>query len=188
MGTARPKPSKWSAGGLEIEGLSESISAIRRFDRDASNTILRAMRRETNVIRDQARNRMMRRPFGGTYKRKRPQIGTGGGQRERAIVLRRSRYPWAVGAELGSYVSRIPVRQGQGRYGTRAIPNRRMSRPHWATYKGFPARLDRGHSGTAVLPAIRMELPSWENVLVHELNDLMAGLLRREGVDVTKGR
>ena len=187
MARSAPKPSKWGAGGLEIDRLSESISAIRRFDRDASNTILRAMRRETNVIRDQARSRMARRPFGGTYKRKGPQISTGGGQRERAITLRRSVYPWAVGAELGSYVS--AVKAGRNNYSV-SRPNRIFggAGPHFAHYKGFPARLDRGHTGTAVLPAIRMELPSWENILVWELNDLMAAMLRREGVDVTKGR
>lgn len=170
-------PGSFGSGGLEIEGVSESISALRKADAAASNEVRRIMRAETNDIRDQSRRRMMRRPFGGTYSRKPAQIRSVTNQRDASLKLMRSLYNHtAVGAELGSYVSQV--------FG-RGFPNKAISRPHFAQYKGFPAKLDKGSSGTAMLPTIRKELPAWERNTVNGALLVVTKLLKAEGVPTT---
>lgn len=168
-------PSKFGAGGVEVDGLSGSITALRKFDREASNEIRRIMRAESNEIRDTGRRRMMGRPFGGTYSRRAAQIRSVTNQSSASIKLMRSLYHHtAVGAELGSYVSQV--------FG-RPIPNRSMKRPHYSTYRGFPDRLDTGNTGTAVLPAIRAELPQWSEKAVEGALRVVTVLLKKQGVE-----
>ena len=169
-------------GGLEVDGLSGSITALRRFDREASNEVRRIMRAETNEIRDTSRRRMMGRPFGGTYSRRAAQIRSVTNQSSASIKLMRSLYNHtAVGAELGSYVSQV--------FG-RGMPNTKISKPHYAQYRGFPDRLDKGSVGTAVLPAIRAELPRWEDETADGALRVVTKLLKQEGVETktTAGR
>lgn len=165
------------AGGstaLEIDGLSEAISALRKYDREASNEARRIMRAETNRIRDLARRRI-RRARGHAEKRK-TQIGSKTSQRYAALGLIRSKYKHtAVGVELGGHVAWTgTIFAGTGIMG---------AHPRWPKYEGFPDRLDKGRSGTALLPTIRQELPRWEKTIVLELNRLIGDLLRRSGVD-----
>ena len=164
-----------STGGLEIDGLSGSITALRRFDREAANELRRIMRANTNEIRDASRRKMMGRPGGGSYSRKAAQIRSVTNQTSASIKLMRSLYNHtAVGAELGSYVSQV--------FG-RGYPNSALSRPHYAQYRGFPDRLDKGRVGTAVLPTIRAELPAWEEDTADGALRVVTKLLRNEGVD-----
>jgi len=175
----RALPGYGGAGGataIEIEGLSEAITALRKYDRDASNEIRRIMRAETNRIRDLARRRM-RRVRGHAEKRK-TQIGSKTSQRYAAVGLLRSKYKHtAVGVELGGHLAWT----GTIYAGTGIM----SARPRWPKYDGFPDRLDRGSSGTALLPTIRQELPTWEKTVVLELNRVMADVMRRSGVETS---
>ncbi|RLB63034.1 MAG: hypothetical protein DRH08_11625 [Deltaproteobacteria bacterium] len=167
--------SSFATGGLEVDGLSGSITALRRFDRDAANELRRVMRANTNDIRDTSRRRMMGRPFGGTYSRRAAQIRSVTNQTSASIKLMRSLYNHtAVGAELGSYVSQV--------FG-RPMSNKEIARPHYAQYRGFPDRLDKGSVGTAVLPAIRAELPRWEDETANGALRVVTKLLKVEGVE-----
>ena len=169
--------SSFGSGGLEVDGLSGSITALRRFDREAANELRRIMRANTNEIRDTSRRRMMGRPFGGTYSRKAAQIRSVTNQTSASIKLMRSLYNHtAVGAELGSYVSQV--------FG-RPMPNKALARPHYARYRGFPDRLDKGSVGTAVLPAIRAELPRWEDETADGALRVVTKLLKANRVDTT---
>jgi hypothetical protein len=83
----------------------------------------------------------------------------------------------AVGVELGGHVAWT----GTIYAGTGIM----SAHPRWPKYRGFPDRLDRGNEGSALLPAIRQGLPEWEKTIVLELNRVMAGLMRREGIPTT---
>lgn len=170
-------PGYGGAGGstaLEVDGLSEAITALRKYDREASNEVRRIMRAETNRIRDLARRRLSRTR--GHASRRKTQISSKTSQRYAAIGLMRSKYKHtAVGKELGGHLAWTgTIKAGTGI----------MSRsPRWPKYQGFPDRLDRGRGGHAVLPTIRQELPEWEETIVSELNRVVGELLRRSGVE-----
>lgn len=159
---------------IEVDGLKESLTALRRFDTDTKKAVPKALRDGAGVIRVDAQNRLGGRPGGGTYPRRRGAIRSGAqaaqasawvGYKSSALA----RYPWALGAEFGANRAWV-----YGRTTLQRLLRRRQ----------FPTR---NATGWIVAPAVVDKVDDVERLIVDLLDAVLSAAFDRAGVPRSRG-
>lgn len=154
---------------IEVDGLRESLNALRRFDADTKRAVPKALRDGAVVARTAAQTRAGGRPGGGTYPRRRGAIRSGAraaraeawvGYKTSAV----SRYPWALGAEFGANRAWV--------YG-HVMSQSALSR------RTFPTR---NATGWIVGPAVEEKIPEIEQLVIQLLEAVLHAAFDRAGV------
>lgn len=159
---------------IEVDGLKESLTALRRFDDATKRAVPKALRDGAAVIRVEAQDRLGGRPGGGSYPRRRGMIRSGAqAARASAYVGYKAsalaRYPWALGAEFGA---------------NRAWVFGRVTLQSELSRRQFPTR---NPTGWIVAPAVVDKVPEVEELIVALLDAILTQALDRAGVPRSKG-
>lgn len=159
---------------LEVEGLTESIKALTRVDRELGARARDLIRTEAVIIAADAKSRLGNRPGGGTYPRRAGMIRRKANQKGAEIGLAVSRYPWARGAEFGAKRAWV-----FGRVTTQGKLRRRQF-PVWRGNQ-FVVRGGSG-PGWVIQPAIRANIDAASKRIGDGLIDLFDEAFRAAGV------
>ena len=159
-------------GGLKVDGLTESIKALRRLDPKYRPEAIGIIR---DIAKDLQRRSQRRIGTGGYRLRKnkgmigRSATSTGGG-----LKLRASKYPWAYAGEYGESVASVVGRPvGQDRL------RRRTARP-FKPPTSEDLSMNRG--GYWIQPTIRKRFPKMMDEFDREFIKLIDKAMRQAGV------
>lgn len=157
---------------LEVEGLSEALKAINRFDREKGAAARDVLREGAKIVQADARSRMG--AGGGRYPSRVGMIGRSASSRGAAIKLAGKRYPWAWGAEFGARRAWV--------FGRVTTQNRLRKRtfPVWRGNQ-FVVR-GRGGPGWLIQPAIRANLERVSTLVADGLDEVLDDAMRSAGV------
>lgn len=159
-------------GGVEVEGLAESIRALKRLDPLYRKEAVQVMRDAATDVQKVAQGNIG--AGGGRYPQRRGMIGRSSTGAGAGVKLRASRYPWALGAEFGEKVAHVYGRpRSQSGFRRRTMPPHRP-----ATSRDLA--VNRG--GWMIQPAIRSRLPHWNREAARQLQELITKALRSAGV------
>ncbi len=158
-------------GGVEIDGLSQSVRALQKIDR-------KYRQEAVQVFRDAATDvqKVAQRAIGsvGRYPTNRGMIGRSATNTGAGVKLRARKYPWAQGAEYGEatmHVFGVPYYQSH-------LKRRTMGRFRPPT----TTNLMKNTGGYMIQPAIRQRLPKWEKEAGKRLQEITTRAMRQAGV------
>lgn len=152
---------------IRVEGLRESVTALRRFDTEGKRAVPAALRSGATVMRNAARQAP---GAPGSGSRAQSRAITSGARAARAeawvgyTAASRRNYPWAVGNELGA---------------NRAWLWGRVSLQRNLSRRQFPSRSTLGH---VIGPTVPRMVPTVEELIVEALADVLRQALDRAGV------
>lgn len=164
-------PTTQKRGGVEVDGLSESIRALGRLDGEYRKEAVA-------VFRDAAKDvqRRAQKAVGavGRYPARKGMIGRSATTTGAGVKLRASKYPWAYGAEFGEVVADV--------YGE-PVGQSRMRRRTMGQFKP-PTSPDmfKNTGGYMIQPVLRARLPKIEEQVSEDLTRLIDKALRKAGV------
>ena len=158
-------------GGVEVDGLAESIRALKRLDPQYRREAVDVMRDAAKDVQKVAQGNLG--AGGGRYPKRRGMIGRSATGTGAGVKLKARRYPWALGAEFGEKTAHVygrPVRQS-------AMRSRTM-----ATFNPGGGNLATNTGGYLIQPAIRSRLPHWNREAARRINEIIKRALRAAGV------
>ena len=160
-------------GGLEVDGLAQSIRALKRVDPLLAKEAVNVFRDTSKDVQKRAQASIGRHPRYrmGTQKGMigRSATSTGGG-----VKLRASKYPWAYAAEYGENVANV--------FGPK-MPQSIFARRTAAPYKPpTSSNMAQNQGGYLIQPAIRKRMPHIERQLSKGLTLVFDKALRKAGV------
>jgi len=91
-------------GGIQIDGLDETIRALGRLDKEYKKEAVAIYREVAKDIQARSQTKIGRV---GRYPNKRGMIGRSATAKGAGVKLRASKYPWAYGAEYGEVVASV---------------------------------------------------------------------------------
>lgn len=159
---------------LEVDGLTEAIKALSRFDKETGKEARDLLREGAKTIQKASQRKLSGRPGGGSYPRRKGMIGRSASQKGGGITLRQKKYPWAYAAEFGAKRAWV-----FGRVTTQAKLRRRQF-PVWRGNR-FVVR-GRSGPGWIIQPAIRENIDKVTRKIADGLFDLLITTLNRAGV------
>lgn len=165
-------PVSTKRGGVEVDGLAETIKALTKLD-----PLYRKEAVET--FRDAAKDIQRRSKARGTpagYRGPRPRIGRSATRTGAGVKLRtsaRSGVP-AFSAEYGEVVATVYGHPyGQSRFKRRTAP----------TFKPpTSSNLMKNRGGYMIQPTIRQRLPFWEREVSRRISEIVNRAMRKAGV------
>ena len=158
-------------GGVEVEGLAESIRALKRLDPLYRREAVDVMRDAAKDVQAVAQGSLG--AGGGRYPKRRGMIGRSATGAGAGVKLRASRYPWALGAEFGEKTAHVYGRpRSQSSFRARTM----------APFKPGGGNLATNRGGYLIQPAIRSRLPHWNREAARRLNEIIGRALRAAGV------
>ena len=163
-------PTRTFGGGVQVEGLRETLAALKRVDREFGKEANKHFRTAAIDIKNHARRRAPGGSRMGLSRRVFGHRGSGGA----AVVLKATLDPRANAAEFGEDVAHVP-RRGKANAGyavpvDQATMRRRTARPHRPP-TSTDMRKNRG--GYMVQPALRVRLPYWDREIAKQLTLLI---------------
>lgn len=164
--------------GIEFDGLTEAVKALRRLDGQYAREttgLLRGIAKDIQ-IRSQGRIGNHSSYRGPTNK---GMIGRFATQKHAGVKLRAKNSPWALKGEYGEKTTHVwghPTRQ--------TAMDRRTAAPFRPPTAGGDMSKNKG--GYWIQPTIRKRFPHITKELGDGLQDLIADVMRREGVKVTQ--
>lgn len=158
-------------GGLEIDGLAESIRALKKLDPGYRKEAVQIMRDVATDVQHRAQAKI---GTVGRYPKRKGIIGRSATGAGAAVKLRASKYPWAYGAEYGEVIATVFDNN---------IPQRRFRRRTFGTFKP-PTSSDmfKNTGGYMIQPVIRARLPWIEKTASEDMTRLIDKAMRRAGV------
>ena len=161
-------------GGVEVEGLAESIRALNRLDGKYRKEAVETFRDAAKDIQKRSQSKI----GAGGYRGPKPKIGRSATRTGAGVKLRAGVAPWGLGAEFGEIVGDVHgQRVGQYRYRRRTMP----------TFKP-PTSSDllKNRGGYMIQPTIRARLPFWEREVARRISELINRAMRK--AKVPRGR
>lgn len=157
---------------LEVEGLSEALRGINRFNKELGAASRDVIREGAKVIQFDARRRLG--AGGGRYPKRAGMIGRSASSRGAGIKLAGRKYPWSWGAEFGARRAWV--------YGRVTTQNamRRRTFPVWRGNQ-FVVR-GRGGPGWIIQPAIRANIERVTEQIATGLDRVLNEAMRQAGV------
>ena len=158
-------------GGLEIDGLAESIRALKRLDPAYRKEAVQIMR---DVATDVQRRSQSKIGSVGRYPKRKGMIGRSATGAGAAVKLRASKYPWAYAAEYGEVVASV--------YGNQ-VAQARFKRRTFGVFNP-PTSDDMGKNtgGYMIQPTIRARLPWIMDESSTKMTKLVDKAMRKAGV------
>ena len=158
-------------GGVEVDGLAESIRALGKLDGEYRKEAVAVFRTVATDIQKRSQAKI---GAVGRYPTRsgiigRSATGTGAG-----VTLRASKYPWAYGAEYGEAVANV--------FGPK-YPQQKMKRRTFGTFRP-PTSSDMwtNSGGYMIQPTIRAAMPKIQDQVATQLTALIDRALRDAGV------
>ena len=164
-------PTTQKRGGIEVDGLAESIKALGRLDGEYKKEAVEVFR---DAAKDVQRRAQANIGAVGRYPGRKGIVGRSATSTGAGVKLRASKYPWAYGAEFGEVVADVygnPV--GQSRFKRRTM----------GEFKP-PTSSDMftNTGGYMIQPVLRARLPKIEEQVADALTKLIDKALRDAGV------
>ncbi len=165
---------------MEVEGLTEALKALSRFDRETGQEARSVLREGAKLIQTKSQAKLGRRPGGGSYPRRRGMIGRSVTLRGGGINLKGRRYPWAWGAEFGAKRAWV--------FGKVTVQSR-LRRRQFPIWRGnqFVVR-GRGGPGWIIQPTIRENIDRVTRDIADGIDDLIDETMKRAKVPRGRGR
>ncbi len=160
-------------GGLQVDGLSESIRALKKLGPQYRKEAVNVIRDVTKDIQKRSQDRIGNHPQ-YRLRRNRSMIGRSATGKGGGVKLRASKYPWAYAGEYGEVVAHVFGRpRGQDRF------RRRTAAP----YKP-PTTTDmsKNRGGYWIQPTIRKRFPHIMREFDTEFVKLIDKAMREAGV------
>lgn len=166
-------------GGVEVDGLAESINALGRLDGKFKKEAVGIFRYEAKKV--QGRSQKMIGRY-GRYPKTKGMIGRSATSTGAGVKLRASKYPWALGAEYGERVAHIPInRNGSPDFSLR---NQSVFKARTQAQFRPPTSSDmfKNKGGYMIQPTIRAALPGIQENVEQQLSMLIQNAMRQAGV------
>ena len=166
-------PVSTKRGGLEVDGLAQSIRALGKVDPLLKREAVQVFRDTSKVVQAKAQASIGRHP---SYRlpRNRGMIGRSATSTGAGIKLRAAKSPWAYAAEFGERVANV--------FGPR-VSQARFTRRTAAPYKPPTSKdMRKNTGGYLIQPAIRKRMPHIEKELADGLTLVFDKALRKAGV------
>ena len=157
--------------GIEVDGLAESLRALKRLDGKYQKEAVQSFRTASTDVQRRAQAAIGRV---GRYPTNKGQIGRSATSTGAAVVLRATKYPWALGAEFGERTGHVygrPVRQTRFKRRTFGVFNPPTSTDMFKNTGGY-----------MIQPVLRSRLPHIEKQVAADIDAIMVRALRRAGV------
>ena len=160
-------------GGIEVDGLAESIKALGKVDKAYKQEAVQVFRDSAKDVQRRAQGRIGNHP-GYRMGTQKGMIGRSATATGAGVKLRASKYPWAYAAEFGEVVADVFGRAvGQGRF-------RRRTAAPFKPPTSSDMRVNTG--GYMIQPTIRKRMPHIEKQLANDLTLTFDKALRKAGV------
>lgn len=159
---------------FEVDGLSEAVKAMSRFDKETGKAARDEMRAAAVKVQKAAQAKSKGRPGGGSYPRRLGMIGRSVTTKGAGINLRGKKYPWAWGAEFGARRAWV-----FGRVTTQG----KLRRRQFPVWRGSQF-VTRGRSGPGwiIQPTIRKMLPQITEEIADGMSKVLSDALTKAGV------
>ena len=164
-------PTTQNRGGVEVDGLAESIRALGKLDGEYKKEAVAVFREAATDVQKRAQARI---GAVGRYPTQRGMIGRSATSTGAGVKLRASKYPWAYGAEFGEVVADVygnPVGQTRFRRRTMGVFKPPTSSDMFVNTGGY-----------MVQPVLRARLPKIEEQVSEDLTKLIDRAMRQAGV------
>jgi len=158
-------------GGIEIDGLAETINALGKLDKQYKKEAVQVFREVATDVQRRSQARIGRV---GRYPTRKGIIGRSATSTGAGVKLRASKYPWAYGAEYGEVVAAVYGHDmGQSRFQRRTFG---QFRP--------PTSSDmfKNTGGYLIQPTLRARLPWILKKASNDMTLLIERQLRKSGV------
>ena len=164
-------PTTTKRGGVEVDGLAESIKALNKLDGEYKKEAVAVFREAAIDVQKRAQARI---GAVGRYPGRKGMIGRSATSTGAGVKLRASKYPWAYGAEFGEVVADV--------YGN-PVGQRRFKRRTFGQFKP-PTTSDMftNTGGYMIQPVLRARLPHIEKQVSEDLTKLIDKAMRQAGV------
>ena len=163
--------SRTTFGGIQVDGLNETIRALGKVDRQLKAEAVDTLRDGAKRVQADAQGRIG--AGGYRMKRNKGMIGRSATATGAGIKLRASKYPWAYAAEYGEVVANV--------FGP-WVGQSRMRRRTAARFKPPGADFTKGDGGWMIQPAIRKHLPELRLEAGRKITELVTRSMKSSGV------
>jgi len=169
-------------GGLEVDGLAEWITALKKVDKKYHKEAVQVFRDAATDIQKRAQLSIGRV---GRYPNGKGMIGRSATSTGAGVKLRAAKYPWADPAEMGDGVGTIPQYDGPGKGHSEGRAQHSFKRRTFGQLRQ-PTSPDmmKNRGGYMIQPAIRARLPKWEKEAGERLLEITGRAMRSQGVKV----
>lgn len=163
-------------GGIEVDGLAESLRALKRLDGEYRKEAVQIFRDVATDVQKKSQSRIGKV---GRYPTKTGMIGRSATGTGSGVKLRASAFPWAYSAEYGEAVANIP----QSNHGTKKYPQHAFKRRTMGVFKP-PTSSDMwtNTGGYMIQPTIRARMPWIQKKASTDMQELIVKALRSAGV------
>jgi len=164
-------PTTQKRGGVEVDGLAESIRALGKLDGEYKKEAVAVFREAAKDVQSRAQ-----RAIGdvGRYPQRKGMIGRSATSTGAGVKLRASKYPWAYGAEFGEVVADV--------YGEEVAQSRFKRRTMGRFKPPTSTDMFENKGGYMVQPVLRARLPKIEKQIADDLTRLIDRAMRKAGV------
>jgi len=158
-------------GGIEIDGLAETINALGKLDKQYKKEAVQVFREVATDVQRRSQARIGRV---GRYPTRKGIIGRSATSTGAGVKLRASKYPWAYGAEYGEVVAAV--------YG-KPYPQHAFKRRTFGAFKPPSSSDMRTNTGGYMIqPTIRARFPKIEKKASDDMTKLIDKAMRKAGV------
>jgi len=158
-------------GGVEVDGLAESLRALRRLDGKYQKQAVQSFRDAATDVQKRAQALIGKV---GRYPSRKGIIGRSATSTGAGVTLRATKYPWAYGAEFGEVVADV--------YG-RPVKQAKMKRRTMGVWRPPTSQdLFKNRGGYMIQPVLRARLPKIEKQVAADIDKIMNRALRQAGV------